>query len=192
MNRSRVRPAVKEKEAVQLLKLEELFHSHYMTEELLNEMVALYVKFAESISQSSHSIKFYFMQKIRFVLSRPEITRVLDNKAGQDNVIEGLEMQPEEEDAAIFKAMNEEAKQEVRQNHLLYLKKDLQLECSALGEELKSKERNMKIELQMKIMEEVEHNIKTIDKNFENADKKREESRRYIHTIVNRQDETLN
>jgi hypothetical protein len=29
----------------QLLKLEELFHSQYLTEELLNELISLYVRF---------------------------------------------------------------------------------------------------------------------------------------------------
>ena len=33
------------KEVQQLLKLEDLFHNHYMTEELISEMVSLYVKF---------------------------------------------------------------------------------------------------------------------------------------------------
>jgi len=37
--------SLKEKEIHELLKLEELFHSHYLTEELINGMVNLYVKF---------------------------------------------------------------------------------------------------------------------------------------------------
>jgi hypothetical protein len=164
-----------------------------MTEDLLNEMVALYVKFSENISQSRHPIKFYFMQKIRYVLSRPEIIRILDTKvATQDNTIKRLQVPAEEDDNLIFNAMTEQAKQKMRQNHLFYLKRDPQLKGSDLGEELKIKERNMKIELQLKIMEEVEQNIKTIDKDFENADKKREENKKYIHTMVNRQDESLN
>jgi hypothetical protein len=54
----------------QLLKLEELFHSHYLTEEMLNDLIALYVRFAES-TQGNNSLRLYFMEKIRFVLSRP-------------------------------------------------------------------------------------------------------------------------
>jgi hypothetical protein len=53
-----------------MLKLEELFHSHYLTEELLNDLIALYVKFAE-MAHALHPIRIYFMEKIRFVLSRP-------------------------------------------------------------------------------------------------------------------------
>lgn len=37
--------SLKDKEIHELLKLEDLFHSHYLTEELINGMINLYVKF---------------------------------------------------------------------------------------------------------------------------------------------------
>lgn len=68
-----------------MLKLEELFHSHYLTEELLNDLIALYVKFAETAS-ALQPVRFYFMEKIRFVLSRPEVIGGLekDRESGRE------------------------------------------------------------------------------------------------------------
>ena len=61
-----------------MLKLEELFHSQYLTEELLNEMITLYVKFVENINRNQHPVRLYFMEKIKFVLTRPEVVRILE------------------------------------------------------------------------------------------------------------------
>ena len=41
-----------------------------MTEELLNAMVGLYVKFVENIHTNQHPLRLFFMEKIKFVLSR--------------------------------------------------------------------------------------------------------------------------
>mgnify|MGYP000701746429 CR=1 FL=1 len=49
-----------------------------MTEELLNEMIGLYVKFVETIHINQHPLRLYFMDKIKFVLSRPEVIRILE------------------------------------------------------------------------------------------------------------------
>jgi hypothetical protein len=68
---------LKEKEIQQLLKLEGLFHSHYLTEELLNELISLYVRFVENIHHNQHPLRLYFMEKIRFVLSQPEVIHIL-------------------------------------------------------------------------------------------------------------------
>lgn len=43
----------------------------------------------------------------------------------------------------------------MRQNHLINLNKDRQYEQTNFGETLKNKERNLKIEIQMKIKEQV-------------------------------------
>lgn len=68
---------LKEKDTHELLKLEELFHSHYLTEELINGMINLYVKFAENIRKNQHPLRLFFMEKIKFVLSRSEVIRIL-------------------------------------------------------------------------------------------------------------------
>ena len=78
MSRTYVEVNLKEAEVHELLKLEELFHSHYMTEELLNAMVGLYVKFVEHINSNQHPLRLFFMEKIKFVLSRPEVIRILE------------------------------------------------------------------------------------------------------------------
>jgi hypothetical protein len=69
----------------ELLKLEELFHSHYLTEELLNGMITLYVKFVENIHQNQHPIRIFFLEKIKFVLSRPEVVSMLEKRSQQQN-----------------------------------------------------------------------------------------------------------
>lgn len=76
---------IKEAEVQELLKLEELFHSHYMTEELLNAMVGLYVKFVEQIHSHQHPLRLFFMEKIKFVLSRPEVIRILEKDSNEHN-----------------------------------------------------------------------------------------------------------
>ena len=45
-------------------------------------MVALYVRFVENIHQSQNLIRLYFMEKIRFVVSRPEVIKSLDKDTG--------------------------------------------------------------------------------------------------------------
>jgi hypothetical protein len=54
-----------------------------------------------------------------------------------------------------MKKITEEAKQEVRQNHLINLKKERAADRPEQSDILREKERNMKIEMQIKIMEEV-------------------------------------
>lgn len=86
---------LKESEVKELLKLEELFHSQYLTEELLNAMVALYVRFVENIHSNQHPLRLFFMEKIKFVLSRPEIIRILEkdsnsNKRNMRDTIRGV------------------------------------------------------------------------------------------------------
>lgn len=76
---------LKESEVKELLKLEELFHSQYLTEELLNAMVALYVRFVENIHSNQHPLRLFFMEKIKFVLSRPEIIRILEKDSNSNN-----------------------------------------------------------------------------------------------------------
>lgn len=46
-------------------------------------MIALYVRFVENIHQSQNLMRVYFMEKIRFVVSRPEVIKSLDKDTGQ-------------------------------------------------------------------------------------------------------------
>jgi hypothetical protein len=54
-----------------MLKLEELFHSKFLTEELLNELTSLYVKAIDCVNDKVILMKKYFLQKMQFVLSCP-------------------------------------------------------------------------------------------------------------------------
>lgn len=76
---------LKDKEVKELLKLEELFHSQYMTEELINAMISLYVRFVENINSNQHPLRLFFMEKIKFVLSRPEIIRILEKDTEENS-----------------------------------------------------------------------------------------------------------
>lgn len=80
-----IKITLRDQEVKELLKLEELFHSHYMTEELLNAMVGLYVKFVENIQTNQHPLRLFFMEKIKFVLSRPEVIRILEKDSVRNN-----------------------------------------------------------------------------------------------------------
>jgi hypothetical protein len=64
-----------------------------------------------------------------------------------------------------IKKLTEEAKREVRQNHIINLNKE-QGDRGERRDDLREKERNMKIEMQMKIMEEVENNMKQMKREF--------------------------
>lgn len=52
---------------------------------MLNDLIALYVRFAES-AQGNNSLRLFFMEKIRFVLSRPEVLKGLerDRESGRE------------------------------------------------------------------------------------------------------------
>jgi hypothetical protein len=172
--------------------LEELFHSHYLTEELLNEMITLYVRFVENIHHNQHPLRLYFMEKIRFVLSRPEVIKILEKeivtqrKSIRDTVRGMIGIN--EEDEIEMKKIAEEAKAEVRQNHIINVKN----RTNNSDEILKEKERNMKIELQLKIMEEVESNMTKFRHDLSKGKERSEEKEKQIHKIVHQQDENLN
>jgi hypothetical protein len=57
---------------------------------------------------------------------------------------------------------------------------------------LEGKERNMKIELQLKIMEEVESNMTKFRHDLSKGKERSEEKEKQIHKIVHQQDENLN
>jgi len=63
--------AFSETDVKNMLKLEELFHSKFLTEELLNELTSLYVKAIDCVNDKVMMMKKYFLQKMQFVLSRP-------------------------------------------------------------------------------------------------------------------------
>ena len=81
----KTRPVLSEESIRQLLKLEELFHSKYLTVELLNEMVALYVNAVECFDQKLAPMRTYFLGKIQFSLSRPEVTKMLEGPTEEDD-----------------------------------------------------------------------------------------------------------
>ena len=64
-----------------MLKLEELFHSKYLTIELLHELIALYTCSLELLDESQSELRFYFLEKIKFVLSRPESQSLLESNS---------------------------------------------------------------------------------------------------------------
>lgn len=153
---------LKENEVHELLKLQSLFHSQYMTEELLNAMIGLYVRFVENIHSNQHPLRIFFMEKIKFVLSRPEIIKILekDSQESKKNMRETIRgvMGLSYDEEMQMKKLTEEAKQEIRKNHIINMKKEKPgVGVGGVEEaQLKDKERNMKIEMQMKIMEEVQ------------------------------------
>ena len=132
------------------------------------------------------------MEKIRLVLSRPEVIKILEKETTAQNrsirdTVRGM-IGVNEEDEMEIKRMAEEAKAEVRQNHLINTKKAV----NSSDEHLKEKERNLKIELQMKIMEEVESNMNKFRKDLSNGKQKHAEKENQINKLVNQQDQNLN
>ena len=78
LKNTKTRPVLSEQSIQQLLKLEELFYGKYLTLELLNEMVALYVNAVECFDQRLAPMRTYFLGKIQYCLARPEITKLLE------------------------------------------------------------------------------------------------------------------
>lgn len=133
------------------------------------------------------------MEKIKFVLSRPEIIRILEKDSNELNrnmrdTIRGAIEQEEME----IKKLAEEAKKEIRQNHIINMKKDRTVSDVANHDELRDKERNMKIEMQMKIMEEVELNMRKMKKDMNNEGEQRKKKEEEINNMVQKQDNALN
>ena len=61
-----------------LLKLEELFHNHLLTAELLNELISIYVTMIGMLEKENMTLKTYFLEKMQFILGQAEIIRLLD------------------------------------------------------------------------------------------------------------------
>lgn len=59
-------------------KLEQLFHNRYLTAEFLHQLVAIYVKAIECFGEDWRFMRSYFMEKMQFVLTCPEILQVLE------------------------------------------------------------------------------------------------------------------
>lgn len=70
-----------------LLVLEEYFHSKNLTLDAVNQLVGCYVQSVQQFDSGEEHIKYYFVEKIQFVLSRPEIIQLLSgNKATRDTL----------------------------------------------------------------------------------------------------------
>ena len=69
---------ITEGEVKQLLKLEELFHSQSLTEELLSELISTYVRFVDGMDNKQIAMRAYFLERIGFVLSRKEVIKLLE------------------------------------------------------------------------------------------------------------------
>lgn len=91
-----------------------------------------------------------------------------------------------------MKKLAEEAKKEIQQNHLINTKKERGFAEGANQDELRDKERNMKIEMQMKIMEEVEQNMMQMKKDFNKEGENRKKKEEEITNIMQKQDVALN
>jgi hypothetical protein len=76
---------LKDKVVEQLLQLEDLFHSRFLTAELLNELISTYVEAIECFDGSQSPMRKYFLNKIQFVLSRPEIDGMLERAANEQS-----------------------------------------------------------------------------------------------------------
>lgn len=48
-------------------------------------MISLYVKFVENIPHNQHPLRLFFMEKIRLVLSRPEVIKILEKETTAQN-----------------------------------------------------------------------------------------------------------
>lgn len=57
--------------------LEEFFHNKALTLEATNELVGAYVEGVEHFDRLEPSMRYYYLEKIQFVLSRPEVINVL-------------------------------------------------------------------------------------------------------------------
>lgn len=68
---------ITEEEVNQMGKLEQLFHNRYLTPEFLHQLISIYVKAIELFNQDFKFMRTYFMDKMQFVLSRPEIIALL-------------------------------------------------------------------------------------------------------------------
>ncbi len=70
-----------------MLKLEQLFHQKFLTADLLNELVATYVEAIECFDGYYTPMRKYFLTKIQYVVSQPEIDSMLQRNAEGDNVM---------------------------------------------------------------------------------------------------------
>lgn len=66
-----------------------MFHNRYLTPEFLHQLVSIYVKAIECFNNEFTFMRNYFMDKMQFVLSSPEILTMLEG-GGQviDNIRE--------------------------------------------------------------------------------------------------------
>lgn len=55
----------------QIIKLEQLFHTKYLTADLLHELIALYVRAIDIFGSQFAFMRPYFLEKMSFMLSRP-------------------------------------------------------------------------------------------------------------------------
>lgn len=133
-------------------------------------MIGLLVRFAESAPQGQHPLRLYFMQKIRFVLSRPE-------------VMKGLEKEVREEQKIAEKdRLAEEAK------HNYANGKHKKVGFVAEGEE---KDRSAKIDMQMQVMKGVEEGMNQFREGLGRETELRQKKETEINQLVNKQEETL-
>ena len=65
-----------------LLVLEEHFHNKTLTLDNVNELVGTYVQSVEQFDAEENYLRYYFVEKIQFLLSRPEVIQTL---AGNKN-----------------------------------------------------------------------------------------------------------
>lgn len=77
---------IKEKQVDKILQLEELFHTKFLTADLLNELIASYVEAIECFDGFYAPMRKYFLSKIQFVLARPEIDTMLKKNSENDMV----------------------------------------------------------------------------------------------------------
>lgn len=67
----------KNEEINHMLKLEELLYNKFLNLQLLNQLVALYVKAIGYCNDKMAVMKVYFLEKMQFVLSRTETEKLL-------------------------------------------------------------------------------------------------------------------
>lgn len=67
-----------ENEISQINKLEQLFHNKYLTPDFLHELVALYVRAIDAFRNDFSFMRAYFLDKMQFMLSRPEVIKMLE------------------------------------------------------------------------------------------------------------------
>jgi hypothetical protein len=88
-----------------------------------------------------------------------------------------------EKEEAEIKRIEEEAKAEIRKHHLINTKKE-----QHGSDDLREKERSMKIEMQVRIMEEVETNMAKFRRDIANQNTQQES---HLTKIVTQQDQIL-